>query len=139
MTTSSQPPAPRRGKKPYFMTGVRELGFSRKERLRRRREFLETYAKGDKVQGTYLVLFFSENGLQHHRLGVTVSRRIGSSAVRNRVKRRLREIFRSSKAMTLPYCDLVVNAKRRATQVSYKELEGDFWGAIERRSRNLQK
>jgi len=108
------------------------LGFSKSERLRRRREFLEIYEKGDEVHGYCLVLYLSENSLGHHRLGITASRKIGGAVVRNRVKRLLREVFRCSKAAFLPHCDLVVNAKRKAAYASYKDLQEDFLRAVGR-------
>ena len=100
--------------------------FSRKERVRKRRRFLEIYEEADKIQGICLVLYLAENNLRHHRLGVTVSRKIGGAVVRSRVKRRLRELFRTNKSAILPFCDLVINAKRRAVAASYQELEKDF-------------
>lgn len=108
------------------------LAFSKGERLRSRREFLEIYEKGDEVHGACLVLYLTENSLGHHRLGVTVSRKIGGAVVRNRVKRLLREIFRCGKAAFLPHCDLVVNAKKKAAYASHKQLQEDFLGALGR-------
>ena len=77
-------------------------GFSKAERLRKRKEFLGVYERGDKIQSTYFVLYMLENGRPHHRLGITASRKIGRAVVRNRIKRRLREIFRTNKQAVFP-------------------------------------
>ena len=124
---------------PCLVNGVKEFGLSRKERLGSRREFLEAYEKGERVLGACLVFYLIKNNLQYHRLGVTVSRKIGGSVVRNRVKRSLREIFRSSKTILPPHYDLVVNAKKKAAQVSHKELQGDFLAAIKCWDQSRQK
>lgn len=108
------------------------FGFSKGERLHKRKEFLEVYERGDKIQTPHLVLYISENNLPRPRLGVTVSRKIGKPVVRNRVKRRLREIFRTHKEHLSPPCDLVVNAKRSAAAASFQELRSDFINALER-------
>ena len=110
------------------MTEAR-FGFSRQERLHKRREFLKVYERGDPIHAPHFVLYISENNLSCHRLGVTVSRRVGRPVVRNRVKRRLREIFRKNKEVISRHSDLVVNAKRSAGNCSYTALQADFINA----------
>ncbi len=105
-------------------------GFSKEERLRKRGEFLGVYERGDKIQSTYFVLYLLENGRPHHRLGITVSRKIGRAVVRNRIKRRLREIFRTNKQAIFPHCDLVVNAKRAASRAQNQQIQEDILKGI---------
>lgn len=105
-------------------------GFSKAERLRKRREFLGVYERGDKIRSTYFVLYMLENGRPHHRLGITVSRKIGRAVVRNRIKRRLREIFRANKQAIYPHCDLVVNAKRSAARAHNQQIQEDILKGI---------
>ena len=105
-------------------------GFSKAERLRKRKEFLGVYERGDKIQSTYFVLYMLENGRPHHRLGITVSRKIGGAVVRNRIKRRLREIFRTNKQAVFPHCDLVVNAKRSAARARNQQIQEDILKGI---------
>lgn len=68
------------------------------------------------------------------RLGLVVSRRVGKAIVRNRVKRRLRAIFRETAPALDPSCDYVVIARRAAAEVSYAELASRFKGAAPTRS-----
>lgn len=105
-------------------------GFSKAERLRKRKEFLGVYERGDKIQSTYFVLYMLENGRPHHRLGITASRKIGRAVVRNRIKRRLREIFRTNKQAVFPHCDLVVNAKRSAARARNQQIQEDILKGI---------
>ena len=112
-------------------------GFSKKERLRKRREFLDLYEHGEKIQSAYFVLYMLENGRSCHRLGITVSRKIGTAVVRNRIKRSLREIFRANKQAIFPYCDLVVNAKRAAARAHNQEIQEDILKAILRWERGV--
>jgi len=110
-------------------------GFSKVERLRKRREFLDVYERGEKIQSIYFVLYMLENGRPHHRLGITVSRKVGRAVVRNRIKRRLREIFRANKQAISPHCDLVVNAKRAAARARDQEIQEDILKGILRWNR----
>lgn len=88
------------------------------------------YERGNKVQSEYFVLYILENERLYHRLGITVSRKIGSAVVRNRIKRLLREIFRVNKQAISPYCDLVVNAKRGVARVHNQQIQEDIVKAI---------
>ena len=106
-------------------------GFPQKERLRKRREFLAAYERGAKIPAAHFVLYVLENNLPYHRLGITVSRKIGPSVVRNRIKRQLREVFRKNKHTIAPPCDVVVNAKRSAATASSLKIQEDLLKALD--------
>jgi ribonuclease P protein component len=100
--------------------------FPRKERLRKRREFLRVYDRGAKFKTKLFFIYLLENGLPCSRVGITVSRKVGKTNVRNRLKRRLREVFRKNKSVVDPPSDLVINTSRMTAEASYILLEGEF-------------
>jgi ribonuclease P protein component len=107
-------------------------GFTRDDRLRKRREFEECYASGVRVSGRHIQLFLL-GGESRPRLGVSVSRRVGSSVVRNLVRRRLREIFRRSRPLFgIRAARVVVNARPTAASASFSELAEDYRSALSR-------
>ncbi len=114
------------------MASTSREGFPRQNRILRASDFRALYETGRKVHSERFVLFGRENGLGHHRLGITVSRKIGGAVVRNRIKRLFREIFRRLSAENPNYFDLVVNAKRGCTDVSYTSLRDEFLSAVGR-------
>ena len=59
---------------------------------------------------------------KRRRLGVTVSKRVGNSVIRNRVKRRIREWFRHSREELPDGSDIVVIARRAARNLSGSEV-----------------
>lgn len=68
------------------------------------------YAEGKRVGGPGFVLFYRPGETSRHRIGLTVPRRVGCSVVRNRIKRRLREVFRMHRdALGRKALDIVVN------------------------------
>lgn len=105
-------------------------GFPRHYRIVRASEYRSIYEAGRKVHSQRFVLIGRENNLQHHRLGLTVSRKIGKAVLRNRFKRMFREVFRKSSAEIPYHLDLIVNAKRGCSDVSYRILREEFLAAV---------
>ena len=64
-----------------------------------------------------------------NRIGITVSTKLGKAVVRNRVRRRLREIYRLAEDSFLPGTELVVVARVKAVKASYSQLEKAFMSA----------
>ena len=85
--------------------------------------FRRLYSKGKSCANGYLVLYCRRNGTQENRIGLTVSAKLGHAVVRNRVRRRLREIYRLNESKFRPGWDLVVVARSRAVDAPYKKLE----------------
>jgi ribonuclease P protein component len=79
-------------------------------RLRRRREFLAVQQGGRRLQAKELVILALATGANRPRLGITVSTRVGTAVVRNRIKRWVREAFRDA-SPSLPPVDVVVVAR----------------------------
>ena len=90
------------------------------------------YGRGRKIHCPHFVVYVLENGLDHHRLGITVSRKVGKAVVRNKVKRRLREVFRANKPNWNVHFDMVLNVKRSAAEAVFEELRTDFREALDR-------
>ncbi len=97
-----------------------------KERLHKRKDFLRIYSQGKRIYTTTLVAYFLYNKLDQHRLGVTASRKIGKAATRNRIKRRIRELFRTSKNPVRPCFDIVVNVRKAAARAPFSRLQDDY-------------
>lgn len=65
------------------------------------------------------------------RLGITVSSRVGPSVVRNRIKRLLRESYRTTKE-NFPLCDITIIAKRGAGLLSLDDVNREVRQALQR-------
>jgi len=104
----------------------RNLGFTKSERILKRRQYLDIYARGRKFRNRIFYIYFLENGLHCSRLGMTVSRKVGGSVAQNRIKRRFREIFRRVCKTLDPPSDIVVNATRLTAEADYTTLEQEF-------------
>ena len=88
--------------------------------------FRRLYHKGRSAANGYLVLYCRRNGTQENRIGLTVSRKLGHAVVRNRVRRRLREIYRLHEGELNPGYDIVVVARVKAVYAQYGQRETSF-------------
>ena len=86
-----------------------EFSLGKRERLAKRPQFEQVMNRGHKHKiETFCTVFFLPNGLDRIRLGVIVSKKIGSAVVRNQAKRKIREIFRHIKNRIEPAFDVVI-------------------------------
>lgn len=65
------------------------------------------------------------------RVGITVSRKIGKANVRNRAKRRLREVFLANQSRLAEGIDIVMVARFKTAQAPFEFLVKDFLKAAE--------
>ena len=86
-------------------------------------EFRRVYNKGKSGVSPFLVVYARSNRGGKNRLGVTVSAKLGKAVIRNRVRRRLREIFRLSQESMKQGYDIVLVARSRAVTATYREIE----------------
>ena len=94
--------------------------------LKENYEFRRLYQKGASAVGGGMGLYCRKNRLGHNRLGVTVAGKLGHAVVRNRVRRRIREIFRLSQGKMKQGYDIIVVARTRAAHADYWELKRAF-------------
>ncbi len=97
--------------------------------IKENRIFRRLYSKGRSAVTPFLVLYCRPNNLGHNRLGVTVSTKLGCAVVRNRARRRLREVFRLAQPELKQGYDVVLVARSRAVNGPYQKLTGAFYRA----------
>lgn len=107
--------------------------FRSADRLHNRREFQRVYDRGQKLHGPHLTLFVLPNQLDHSRLGVAATRKIGGAVQRNLAKRRMREIFRRHRAR--PGFDVVVVPKREFFEATFAEIAAEYQSVVARAGR----
>ncbi|HET9177044.1 MAG TPA: ribonuclease P protein component [Terriglobia bacterium] len=89
-------------------------------------EFQRVYEQGQRRSASLCTIFYRPNGLAQTRLGITVPRRLGTAVLRNRIKRRVREIFRLNRKELPGGWDIVLNPRPAAAKVAYSALEREL-------------
>jgi ribonuclease P protein component len=108
------------------------------EKILRRADYQRCYRSGRRKGGPLATLHYIANDLHHPRLGVTATRKVGGAVVRNRLKRRVREVFRRWPDRSgMPALDLVVHLKPAAREADFDALQGEMLrllGGVSRRT-----
>ena len=99
--------------------------------LKKNSDFRRLYAKGKSAVTPYMVVYTRPNRLGENRLGYTVSVKLGHAVVRNRVRRRLREIYRLNAPQLRQGHDIVIVARSRAVGSEYRKHNAAFLRACE--------
>ena len=94
--------------------------------LKENHEFRRLYQKGASAVSGCMVVYCRKNKLGHNRLGITVSVKLGHAVVRNRARRRLREVYRLNGGALKQGYDIILVARTRTVKVSWQELNDTF-------------
>ena len=89
-------------------------------------EFRRIYRKGKSLVSPQMVLYWQKNRQGQSRLGVTVSTKLGHAVVRNRCRRRLREVYRLHTPELKQGYDIILVARTRTAYAPWPELQKQF-------------
>ena len=96
------------------------------KRLQKNDDFRRVYRRGKARGNKLFVLYLLENGLGYNRLGISVSKKVGNSVVRHRLKRLVRECYRLREEMFRDGLDIVVLMRNDAAGSKYSQIDGAF-------------
>lgn len=91
--------------------------------LKKNSDFKEVYRSGVSHANRYLIMYVSENYQCGNRLGISVSKKVGNSVVRHRVKRLVKEAYRLHEDVFNSGLDIAVVARASAASIGFKEME----------------
>lgn len=90
--------------------------------LKRNKEFRYVYRRGKSVSDKAIALVYVPTKTPHLKVGFSVSKKIGNSVVRNRMKRRMKEAFFSVLGSVNPNCLLIFTPRTPARDMTYQEI-----------------
>jgi len=111
---------------------------SKEYRLTRRNQFTYVYKKGESSPAKNLILIYVKSKSNSLKVGFSVSKKIGNSVVRNKVKRRLREAFRTRLQNIQVGYNYIVIARQGIEKNSYKEIANSLEYVLKKSGKYLE-
>src|SRR5271163_4471844 len=102
------------------------MDFPREARLVRRGDFDAVYRAGKRRSSSHFTVFFRANQLPVSRFGFSIKKALGGAVVRNRIRRRIREIVRCHRAEIPAGWDVVIHPKSSVARAEFVALTADL-------------
>ena len=93
------------------------------ESLKKNKDFQIVFKNGKSRANKYLIMYVLKNSLDRNRIGISVSKKVGNSIVRHRIKRLVKESYRLHENMFNSGLDIVVIARVGADAIGYRKIE----------------
>jgi ribonuclease P protein component len=94
--------------------------------LVRRGEFDAVYRAGKRRSSSYFTVFFRANQLPQNRFGFSIKKALGGAVVRNRIRRRTREVVRCNRLEIAAGWDIVIHPKSVVARAEFAALSADL-------------
>ncbi len=96
------------------------------ETLKNNREFKNVYKRGRPYLTRFFVVYVLKNNLKKNRLGFTTSKKLGCAVVRNRIRRRVKEVFYSYELDTKHTYDIVIVCRKKAYYANFEMMKQEM-------------
>ncbi|MEW5766597.1 MAG: ribonuclease P protein component [bacterium] len=110
---------------------MRSFRFRKEERFQTSADFKCVFTKGRSFANQFLIIYVLRKG-EGRRIGFVVSKKIGKAVVRNKVRRRLREIYRTNKYKFKSGLELVVIARPGIIELDFEGTQRYFLALCQR-------
>ena len=95
-------------------------------RLKKRYQFNYVYKSGEHFSGEHMVLYVASSKTKNIKVGLAVTKKVGHAVVRNKVRRRLREIIKTQVPNLKQNNNIIVVARDNITEASFEKLSNEF-------------
>jgi ribonuclease P protein component len=101
-------------------------------RLKKRYQFNYVYKSGEHFSGEHMVLYVASSKTKNIKVGLAVTKKVGHAVVRNKVRRRLREIIKTQVPNLKQNNNIIVVARDNITEASFEKLSNEFLKLIKK-------
>ena len=89
-------------------------------------DYEAVYRGGQRRSSPQFLVFFRANGLAHSRFGISVKKALGGAVVRNRIKRRVREMLRVHRSEIPAGWDMVIHPRSSVARAEFAPLREEL-------------
>ena len=113
------------------MSTRKSFSFGPEHRLRTKRHFARVQSNSRKLYSRHFAILVSPAEQDRSRIGITITKKIDSRAVvRNRLRRKIREVFRLNREHFAGSFDIIVIARNNAPECSSADVKREIMGAL---------
>jgi len=102
------------------------FSFPKSARVLNRADYVNINRSGRRIHSRHFTIILKPNGLGITRLGFMISKKTGNAVKRNRVKRLIRELFRLNTSRFPQGYDIVIAAKRGASDLDLRKIKAEI-------------
>ncbi|MEA2067106.1 MAG: ribonuclease P protein component [Thermotogota bacterium] len=99
------------------------------ELIRKKADFKRVLNSGTAIEDRFFIIFIFYNGLPFSRIGISIRKKFGSAVKRNRLKRLVKEVYRTRKMLFPSGYDILFIARRelsdsfKCNNMGYTDIE----------------
>ena len=93
------------------------------ESLRKNSEFQTVFKQGKSKGNKHFVMYVLKNGSEKNLLGISVSKKVGNSVIRHKIKRLLKESYRLHENMFNSGLNIVIIARKGSDELDFHQTE----------------
>lgn len=111
----------------------------KKNIIKSKLEYTEIIKKCKYLKNNYFIIYYRENNKNINRYGISVPKKTGKAVVRNKIKRRLKNIIDNNEFDIQKCYDYVIIIRKRLIELNYQEMEDSFINLIRKIGANNEK
>ena len=99
--------------------------------VKEKKDFDKAFKQRNQISSKYAYIYIKENDINNYRFGICVSKKMGKAVLRNKIKRRVKDIIDKSELQFLNK-DYIIVLKKSASSAEYFELKEDLVGVLKK-------
>ena len=104
----------------------------KQKRIKKNKVFETLLQQGKRGENAFLILYSMPNNLNYNRVALRTSKKLGKAVDRNRLRRRLKELFRTHQNLFAPGHDILIIPKVKSLNGKHEELRRDLLQLMEK-------
>ena len=103
----------------------------KKDIIKSKLEYTEIINNCKYIKNNYYVIYYRKNS-SHNRFGISIPKKTGKAVLRNKIKRRIKNIIDNNKFNIQNSYDYVIICRKRLVELKYSEMENNFISLIKK-------